>query len=1356
MQKSTASDKGKKGASAAHNEEDDNVVAPSKGTKLPHFSGDANTFGDFLFQLKAAFYLRGLSKVFQGTAEEKDDEEAFYLIVSACSGPPLQLLKELGADEKGSVAITKLKEAFAPSSQDRQCSIQCDLLNREFRAEDSVASYRNDIMSYRRALINIDKWAAIPDHIIRSSIITKISKVDKFLPVATAALTAKIATHGKSEGEIATMYATALSDLFTQMEVAESTAARNTEASGASAFAAFKPDHRGKAKPGVHHREKKFCTYCERPNHTADICWTKKLVEKKLGEAKVPNQAALVASSTAHKLSSSYIVDSGASSTMVRTPAAFAQLTRSDGKVAVATGTTIPSLGAGTIVLPVKDDHNKTVHLTLNNALLTPDIALDLLSTNSVVRDKAGKPTGHSFVDGPEGPYFLLADSTKIPLTHNNGLTELHTEFALHSQQKRMSVLEVHELLGHLNFEQVRAFATQANITLQQDNDPFCEACALGKSTRLSVPQQAQDRSEREVVLFHSDIVPFETPSLGGYNYAAVFILDRSRLGRVYGMKRKTDLIKALENFVTDMRAYCQTPLFTGEKSILQADSGTEYKSRPFVAACARHGIEVRYAPPKTQAKNSVAERFVRTLTEMCRTLLIAANRPRSYWFLSLQHACFLRNISPTKALKDSPVGSTPYQHAKGKMFDISLLEKWGTVAYTHIERNDRQRLDARGRKGVYVGYDEASSCALIYHPDTNRVVSAYHVQFDKSPLSSPKSPLAAGADPFADEDEDTTLSITSSTTVPSRDMPPPATPLSPKPDLPPPPAPLDASDTVPPPAALVARTQETPVSSPQDEGGRQQPPTKRDPKTMKEAMESDDADGWLEAFHTEVANLETMGTYTLVRRRDLPPGTRVLGCKTVWKTKCDENGKEIKKKCRIVAKGFMEDTDGQQTFAPVSNYSTIRTVLSLAASLDLELYQCDIKSAYLMANLPEDRETYMEIPEGLPNTDEDGYELVWKLKKSLYGLASAGRLWSEKLSKFMESQGFRRSHSDPALYMRGKAGEDLFLITTWVDDLIIAASRAAIDQFMRAIDASDLDASAHGDLHFILNMQIRRDRKEKTITLTQATYIHQLVETFNMQDAKRMLTPLPPHTSLSEVNDDKQADDAPAELSRYRELVGSLNYIANTVRADISFAVSLLSRFLANPRIHHWNAAIHCLKYLKGTADLGITYHGTAESKNVIVGYTDSDWAGDKSTGRSTSGYVFMLNGAAISWRSQRQPVVATSTAEAELISASLATQEAIHLRMLLGEMGLRQGPIKIYEDNQPCIKIAENPINSDRTKHIHVRYFFVRERVQRNEITLEYMPTDRMLADCLTKSLEAPKVVAFRKVIMGTPDSP
>jgi hypothetical protein len=232
-------------------------------------------------------------------------------------------------------------------------------------------------------------------------------------------------------------------------------------------------------------------------------------------------------------------------------------------------------------------------------------------------------------------------------------------------------------------------------------------------------------------------------------------------------------------------------------------------------------------------------------------------------------------------------------------------------------------------------------------------------------------------------------------------------------------------------------------------------------------------------------------------------------------------------------------------------------------------------------------------------------------------------------------------------------------------------------------------------------------------------------------------------------------AKDTATDLSRYRELVGSLNYVANTVRADISFAVSQLSRFLAAPRVHHWNAALHCLKYLKGTADLGLTFDGNTDKKNVLIGYADSDYAGCKATARSTSGHVFMLNGAAISWKSRRQSIVSTSSTEAELISASLATQEAIHLRMLLGEMGLKQGPITIHEDNQPCIKIAENPINSERTKHIHVRYFFVRERVQRNEIELAYVPTNDMIADCLTKNLDSTKVKNFRSTIMGTPSS-
>ena len=314
----------------------------ARGIKLPFFSGDANAFSDFIFQLKAAFKLKGLGSVFRGDANEEDEDKAYNLIVTICSGPALQALKDL-AEEKGSLAIKKLTEIYAPSSQDRQCSLQVALLDREFRADDTVDSFHDDIMGFRRDLMNIDKWAVIPDQIIRSLVITKISAVDKFTNVAITALADKIVTKGKSDDEVKGVFSAKLSELFAQLRVAESTANRMAEASSATAFAAVNTDHKGKSKHGSQHRVKKtFCTYCERPGHTADHCRTKAFVEKKLKEAKVRKQPALAASvSNANRSPLSLVVDTGASSSMVNSPAPFAELTPTRGTVTVASGETI-------------------------------------------------------------------------------------------------------------------------------------------------------------------------------------------------------------------------------------------------------------------------------------------------------------------------------------------------------------------------------------------------------------------------------------------------------------------------------------------------------------------------------------------------------------------------------------------------------------------------------------------------------------------------------------------------------------------------------------------------------------------------------------------------------------------------------------------------------------------------------------------------------------------------------------------------------------------------------------------------------------------------------------------------------
>lgn len=450
------------------------------------------------------------------------------------------------------------------------------------------------------------------------------------------------------------------------------------------------------------------------------------------------------------------------------------------------------------------------------------------------------------------------------------------------------------------------------------------------------------------------------------------------------------------------------------------------------------------------------------------------------------------------------------------------------------------------------------------------------------------------------------------------------------------------------------------------------------------------------------------------------------------------------------------QGTEDQLTFAPTSKYSSLRVLLALAATTDLELAQVDIKAAYLQASLsPNDPPRYMDPPPGVPTHDENGNELVCHLQKSLYGLAAAGRLWSDELRNHMEKQGFKRTHADGGMYVRGKLGDSNYMVVfSWVDDLTLMGSKASIDGFMQALKDAKLETSSSGELAFIVNLQIKRDRANKTITLSQEGYIKNLLERFQMLDAKEASTPMIPNTHLGEMCDDPSVDRPAKSHSKYMELVGSLLYISNTCRPDITFATSQLSRFMNKPKEHHWNAAIHVLRYLKGTMNLGIVFDGkTTYKRNLVYGFADSDWAGEKDGARSTSGNVFILNGAPVSWASKLQTVTALSTAEAELFSASMAAQEADSLRNLLVELSFMQKPTVIFEDNRACIKIAENPITSQRTKHVKVKYFFVREQVLRGEVKLTEISSEKNVADIFTKSLRPEPVASHRARLLRTP---
>jgi hypothetical protein len=255
------------------------------------------------------------------------------------------------------------------------------------------------------------------------------------------------------------------------------------------------------------------------------------------------------------------------------------------------------------------------------------------------------------------------------------------------------------------------------------------------------------------------------------------------------------------------------------------------------------------------------------------------------------------------------------------------------------------------------------------------------------------------------------------------------------------------------------------------------------------------------------------------------------------------------------------------------------------------------------------------------------------------------------------------------------------------------------------------------------------------------------MLERYNMKDCKPVATPA---TDLRLPRLDKK-DGSKAD-NVYMSLVGALMYAAMITRPDIAYAVQALARHLQASGPEHWRAAKHVLRYLKGTRDVGIIYNGRVFKDTIIVGYCDADWANDRDTRRSTTGYVIMVAGATISWASKLQPTVALSTSEAEYMAACAAAQEAIYQRQLLKDLGFDQDEATvIYEDNTGAIGLSENPALHSRSKHIDIKYHFVRERVSNGEIKLVHVASEEQLADLLTKPLSKQKVEYLRGKLMG-----
>jgi hypothetical protein len=440
--------------------------------------------------------------------------------------------------------------------------------------------------------------------------------------------------------------------------------------------------------------------------------------------------------------------------------------------------------------------------------------------------------------------------------------------------------------------------------------------------------------------------------------------------------------------------------------------------------------------------------------------------------------------------------------------------------------------------------------------------------------------------------------------------------------------------------------------------------------------------------------------------------------------------------KARLVAKGYSQkaDIDYTETFSPVIRFDTIRVMLSVAAKEKLHLAQFDIKTAFLYGELEET--IYMRQPEGF----EDGTARVCKLNKSLYGLKQSPRCWNKRFKSFLDKHGLIQSAADPCLFISMTKGHKL-MVALYVDDGLVACQdKDDLTRFLTELK-SEFKVTVSDALCF-LGLQIIQ-REDGSVVVSQANYARRLLHKFNMSDCNPVATP------IDKGHDSGEADDVIiSEKVPYREAVGSLMYLVTGTRPDLAYAVSVVSRSLDKPSSRDWEKVKRIFRYLKGTVSMAILYRSDVEA-DVLLAYSDADYAGDIESRRSTSGVICQYMGGPITWLSQRQKCVALSTTEAEFIAANEAAKELTWLSRLLHEITVLTEIPLLRVDNLSALKLVKNPIFHKRSKHIDVRYFFIRDKIEDGTLVIEHVASEEQIADIFTKPLAKDRFQKLRSLL-------
>ncbi|CAI7743542.1 unnamed protein product [Closterium sp. NIES-54] len=882
--------------------------------------------------------------------------------------------------------------------------------------------------------------------------------------------------------------------------------------------------------------------------------------------------------------------------------------------------------------------------------------------------------------------------------------------------------LILHRRMGHVAMpilQQLVKNEMVAGIRVKGEPDEHhitlgCPTCMQAKFTRypFSSSEATAKAPLDEVVM---DVVGPLKLGAAGAEYFLTIVDVYTRMTWVYVLSKKSDVAETVNTDWLPMVERQQDRLVKA----IRTDRGGEFLNKEFSLWLKKNGIRHSLTMPYSPAMNGIAEPANRTITETARGLLIEAGLPDYFWPDAVRSACVAKNRALNHVGADKWV---PYVGWIGRKPKVDMLRVFGCMSMALVPKHLRHnKLGAKAIWAVHLGMAQNSKGWILWDPFIKKLLVSRDCKFMENlmykdwkaeneakigmrfgevkssglehvelPLelssgstTTRQSSLVNGgeeAKDAEDEEEEVQQMSERAPTLPSR---------------------TTSAQRI-----RVTPQQRQGLHSDYEEcafaffSSVEMP---GEPATLKEALESSDAEEWKKAMESELKSIEENGTWELV---ELLEGRKAITSKWLFKIKSDADGKIERYKSRLVAKGYQqkEKVDYKELFAPVVKPTTLRSLLAGAAIKGWEVKQMDVTTAFLNGVLEE--EIFMAQPEGF----DDGSGRVLRLKKALYGLKQAPRQWYLKLRGVLEEIGFTPSSADHSLFMHGEGEQRSFMVVYADDILIFSPSSDLVKEVMLKLQ-DKFKCKALGDVSFYLELHIKRDVEKRCMRVHQRKYLEALAANFGQSEG-HVATPFP--SGFKCVKGPEEESVGEEERRRFHTLVGSLMYAAVNTRPDVAFTTGQLARVVQCPNEEQVAGGMRVAKYLGQTPTVGLQYSAAAQRRQkgadgvepgrlFLTAFSDASFASELEDMTSVGGFIYCVGGGPTSWESKKQVDQALSSVESEYMALFRAVREIVWQRRLLAELGEeQQGPTPLDCDNQGSIALAKNPVFHGLTKHM------------------------------------------------------